>query len=95
MKFLKSEYDDLQAVIKQNNCDPKVFHQVKRKGHLYIHQDGREDAFCFFRKKETVLNAQHQWEDKTTYFIGPKNSISCECWEEVVKAFENWLKKSL
>lgn len=91
MKFLKREFDALQEVIIDQGFNPKEFHQVKKRGHLYVQQDGRADDFCFFRKKETVLNTELQWEDKITYFLDPKNQIQVDTWEEVLDAFKRWL----
>ena len=93
MKFLQREFKDFQKVIKDQGLDPDQFHHIKKRGHLYVQQEGREDMFCFFRKKETILNDQLQWEDKVTYFLDPKNKIQVDCWEEVMQAFEKWLIK--
>ena len=91
MKFLKREYDDFKKLILENGLDPDHFHHIKKRGHLYVQQEGREDTFCFFRKKETTLNEQLQWEDKVTYFLDPKNTIQVDQWNEVLEAFKIWL----
>ena len=92
MKFLKSEFDAFQNVIKKNGLNPAEFHQLKKKGHLYVEQEGRKDLFSFFRKKETILNDQLKWEDKVVYYLDPKKKTQVDSWDEVLIAFENWLK---
>lgn len=94
MKFLKQEYDSFQEVIADNGMSSDQFSHVKKRGHLYVQQEGREDAFCFFRKKETVLNDQLEFEDRVIYYLNAQNKVSCESWEEVLVAFDKWLKKA-
>lgn len=94
MKFLKQEYDSFQEVIATNGLSSDQFNHVKKRGHLYVHQEGREDTFCFFRKKETVLNDQLEFEDSITYYLDAQNKVSCESLEEVLIAFDKWLKKA-
>lgn len=91
MKFLKQEYDDLQHIIKSKNLDPSTFKQTKKRGHLYIEQDGRKDQFCFFRKKETILNDHLQWEEKVKYYLDSKNKMAVNSWEAVLQHFSKWL----
>lgn len=91
MKFLKKEFNSLREIIKSNGQDPDDFHHVKKRGHLYVHKDAREDTFCFFRKKETKL-VEGQFVDSVTYFLDPRNKIAVESWDEVLAAFERWLK---
>lgn len=92
MKFLQKEHKDFQLLIEKVGKDPANFHQRKKRGHLYVQEEGREDEFCFFRKKETKLNDQLQWEDQTTYFLDPQNKVQVDSWDEVLLAFESWLK---
>lgn len=94
MKFLKPEYDSFQKVIAENGLSSDEFTHVKKRGHLYVHQSGREDAFCFFRKKETILNDQLQFVDSIWYYLDAQNNVRCESWEEVVVAFEKWIKRA-
>ena len=92
MKFLKKEYDSFQKEIKSAGFDSGKFHQIKKRGHLYVQKEGRDDIFCFFRKKETFLNDQLQWEEKIIYYLDPKNKIQVDSWEEVLQAFRAWLR---
>lgn len=51
----------------------------------------KKEPFIFFRKKETILNAQGQFEDQTAYFIGAKKELSLSRWEDVLSHFEAFL----
>lgn len=94
MKFLQNEFQSFQKIIHDNGFATSDFSFVKKRGRLFVHQVNRLDAFCFYRKKETKLNEQLQFEDTVLYFLDSQNKIKVDTWDEVFAAFEKWLKKA-
>jgi len=91
MKFLKSEYNSIKELIETGEHDYSKFSFVKKKGCLNVIWEGKNEPFIFFRKKETVLNDNMQFEDRLTYFLGPKKEIEVSNWEEVLRYFKAFL----
>jgi len=91
MKFLKHEYDSIKEIINKAGLEYSKFSFVKKRGMLNINFEDRADSFCFFRKKETILNDQMKFEDKITYFVGPKKEHKLSNWDDVLGKFQNWL----
>ncbi|MEM9933241.1 MAG: hypothetical protein AAF824_06505 [Bacteroidota bacterium] len=49
--------------------------------------------FTFFRKKQTILNADKQWEQIEEYYLSlPSKLASPISWEEAEKQFDTWLE---
>ncbi|MEL6194794.1 MAG: hypothetical protein AAFR66_22225, partial [Bacteroidota bacterium] len=77
----------------QQGRDPEAFSFFKKRGLLHIQSQDKKYTFTFFRKKETILNAQKQWEKKETYFLSlPSKGNEPISWEEVISTFEKWLE---
>lgn len=92
MKFLKSEYDQFIVAIKKHEFHENDFTFTKKRGMLYVEHQLTKATFCFFRKKESSLNSNLQFEDKITYYVGPKKEKLIESWELLMNQFDSWLK---
>ena len=92
MRFLANEHSDVIAALREHGVDPDRVLFVKRRGRLHVQVPDRTDTFAFFRKKSTRIDAAHEWEHRTDYFIGAANGPSCS-WVDVMAAFRAWLKK--
>ncbi|MBN4071430.1 hypothetical protein JYT72_02850 [Crocinitomix catalasitica] len=91
MKFLKSEYDSVKNLIDEKGHDYSEFSFVKKRGTLNIIWAQKEEPFKFYRKKETVINENMQFEEKLTYFLGAQKEIAVDSWEEVLVRFSKYL----
>ena len=94
MKFLKSEYDSLKLIIESSGLNYADFSFVKKRGVLNVIWTESESPFSFYRKKETVINEQMQFEEKVRYFVGPKKEKVLENWEQVLAHFKEFLKQA-
>ncbi len=92
MKFLKSEYDDLMKAISEEGFEQVNFAFVKKKGMLHIQMNSSNDSFCFFRKKESVMNSKDKFEDKLTYYTGPKKVEMVKGWPGVMEQFKEFVQ---
>jgi len=94
MRFLQTEYKSIIQTITKAGLTEAHFSFVKKKGHLYINHLESNTHFYFFRKTATILNADKQWEKSKSYKFGiGKNEEVSENWEDVLKAFQLWLKE--
>jgi len=93
LKFLQSEYKSIVQIIVQSGHDESSFSFVKKRGKVNINYRSSDATFYFFRKTETVLDEAKNWVRQTSYKYGiGKNEISCDDWNELLRAFEKWLK---
>ena len=94
MRFLQSEYKPIIAAIKSAGFEENDFSFVKKRGTLHINHLAKGVSFHFFRKTETILNAEKKWEKAVSYRYGSKKKevIPAKDWEEVFKAFTKWLE---
>ncbi|MEM8897644.1 MAG: hypothetical protein AAGC85_06045 [Bacteroidota bacterium] len=92
MRVKQSEYKAFIEKMIQKGMDPEGFVFFKKRGLLHIQSQDKAHTFSFFRKKETILNAQRQWEKKETYFLSlPSKTTESISWEKVMSTFETWL----
>ncbi len=91
MKFLKGEYDSIKNLVEEKGYKYSEFSFVKKRGMLNVIWTQKEEPFRFYRKKETVINENMQFEEKLTYFLGPKKEIAVNNWEEVLIKFGEFL----
>ncbi|MEM7512128.1 MAG: hypothetical protein AAF388_14435 [Bacteroidota bacterium] len=93
MRVKQSEYKAFVEKMIQQGRDPEAFSFFKKRGLLHIQSQDKQHTFTFFRKKETILNDQKQWEKKETYFLSlPSKATESLSWEEVMVNFEAWLE---
>ncbi len=90
MRFLAKEHSDVIATLRAYGVDPDTVLFVKRRGRLHVQLPGRNDTFAFFRKKSVGIDAAHEWEHRTDYFIGAVKEEACT-WSDVLVAFRAWL----
>ena len=90
MKFLKEEHKSIAGLFNELNIDKSAYQFRKKGGMLLIDMEGKEVPFYFFRKTESHLNSDLQFEDKVTYYIGVKKGTSVDSWDEVLKAKKDW-----
>lgn len=92
MRVKRTAYKAFVELIQAKGLDPSTFEFSKKRGLLYIHDPHGKEAFTFFRKKTTFLNAQKQWEDQEVYYFGlPSKKANPISWEAVKQAFVDWL----
>ncbi|MEO8069184.1 MAG: hypothetical protein ABI599_15910 [Flavobacteriales bacterium] len=92
MRFLPHEHAAVTAALQAHGVDASGVLFVKRRGRLHIQLPGKPDAFAFFRKKSTTLDAQGRWHDRVDYYIGSEKAEGTgRTWEEVLAAFTAWL----
>ncbi len=90
MKFLKAEYDSIKTIIADLDLNHVDFSFVKKKGTVYIeHNSGV--SFSYFRKKETTLNNNHQWEEKTFFLINNDKKTEIQTWGNLLILLKEWL----
>ena len=93
MKLKPSEHQALVDLAKGKGLAEASLQFSKKRGWVYIHSTGNDSPFSFYRKKETKLNAQKKWEDIVTYYLSKvSRDTPSLTWEEVLHAFELWLK---
>jgi len=92
MKFLVKEHKSIVNVFDEFNIPSTEYSFRKKGGQLFIDVNGKDDSFCFYRKKESSLNEQLQFEDKLTYYLGLKKDIEVDNWEEVLSHLKTWIK---
>lgn len=92
MKFLKSEYDAFRRIIEETGHAYDKFSFVKKRGKLNVKQKDWSNEFVFFRKKESILNENQQFEDKITYILGNNDELILSTWEDVESEFKKWLR---
>ncbi|MEL6256159.1 MAG: hypothetical protein AAFR87_29410, partial [Bacteroidota bacterium] len=86
------EHKVLIQLIDKKGLDPKNFSFSKKRGVLHITHPAKEVAFTFYRKKQTRLNTDKQWEDLESYYFNlPHRGAKEISWDEVCKAFVDWL----
>jgi hypothetical protein len=92
MRFLPSEYQDMQKDMQSAGLDEKDFRSVKLQGKLNLFYLDQPAPFKFFRKKETRLGPGGKWENITIYLLYESGkAIEADGWEGVMKAFREWL----
>jgi len=70
MRFLQSEYKPIIQAIEAAGLEESDFSFVKKRGKLHINHLAKNRSFHFFRKTETVLNSNLQWEKSVFYKYG-------------------------
>lgn len=101
MRFLIKEHKELTELIKKSGKSVDDFQFIKKKGWVYAYY--QENYFKFHRKKEKQLNANLQWVDFVEYRFCTNQSLvskdekfsTSSDWQELLKAFGNWLKGDL
>lgn len=92
MKFLITEHKAVKAAIEKHGLAYDDFSFVKRRGLMYIFYGNEDAAFTFFRRKETRLNDQGQWEKVTLYAQNkPSKKGPVMSWEALMALFDQWL----
>ena len=92
MRLKVGEHKVLLKLIGEKGLDPKSFSFSKKRGVLHISHPDKEEAFTFYRKKQTRLNAAKQWVDQESYYFNlPHRGAKEISWEEVCRAFSEWL----
>jgi len=93
MKFLVKEHTAFKTAIEEKGLRIDDFSFVKKRGKLHVNYKKESNPFVFYRKKETQLNDNLQWSEQISYFIFlPQKAGPLNNWDEVVKAFQGWLK---
>ncbi|MFT4601373.1 MAG: 5-methylcytosine-specific restriction endonuclease McrBC GTP-binding regulatory subunit McrB [Arenicella sp.] len=91
MKFLVKEHKSIVKIFEDVGTDSSKYSFRKKGGQLFIELEGKSNPFCFYRKKESTLNSSMQFEDKITYFIGLKQEIEVDSWEDVLSEIKAWI----
>ena len=93
MKFLTTEYKAVRSLIEASRLKYEDFTFVKKRGKLHMLYKG-EVQLAFYRKTETRLNEQRQWERLTTFTVyRGKDAETFKSWNDVLKAFEEAIRK--
>ncbi len=97
MKLLKTQYQDIQKVMKEFNIDPEQLSMVTKKGRIKIQIEGIDTFFEFFRRISTILTPDdHQWEKIEHYEINiDGKATDLSNWNEVIIKLKNWLQDQL
>lgn len=93
MRFQITEHKALLAEIAKADLLKDDFSFSKKSGLVYVKHPNAEKEFAFYRKTETVLNAENKWEKKVAYYFDKpsKNGVSTD-WDGILFAFGIWLK---
>ena len=92
MKFLVKEHKSIVRLFDELSIPSTDYSFRKKGGQLFIDMKGKDDSFCFYRKKESALNKQLQFEDKITYHLGRKKDIQFDKWEDVLTELKAWMQ---
>ena len=94
MKFLAKEYRPIQESLEKMGFSMNDFQFVKKRGKLHIFFGSHENnAFVFYRKSETVLDENKQWQKLTVYIqYSPIPERVYTDWKQVLANFEGWLR---
>lgn len=92
MRFQITEHKALLAEISKTNITKEEFSFVKKSGLVYVKHPSTDRDFTFYRKTETVLNAENKWEKKVAYYFDKpsKQGVSTD-WDGILFAFGIWL----
>ena len=93
MKFHIKEHKDFESVLAKNGFTKNDYSFSKKRGFLSINVKTKPEAFIYYRKKESRLDEKGQFTDVITYYLNKDKSISFETWEEVLEAFDRFLKE--
>ena len=79
--------------ISKAGFNEKDFSFTKKRGVVQVVHNESSNNFKFFRKTETILNDEKQWKKTSSYKFGISEAQKfSEKFEEVLVAFEKWLK---
>ena len=92
MRLKKEEHKKLLQLIEEKGGNPREFSFSKKRGVLHVSHPEKEKDFTFYRKKQTRLNQDKQWEDHEAYYFNlPHRGAEEVSWDLVCTAFLDWV----
>ncbi|UTW63172.1 hypothetical protein KFE98_03175 [bacterium SCSIO 12741] len=93
MRVLQKESKDLKQLIREAGFEEGDFEWIKRRGKLHLVHSKSKSSKAYFRRNETRLNDQLQWEKVVLYFLWENGKLQpMEDWDQLLDAYRNWLK---
>jgi hypothetical protein len=94
LKFLPEEHKSISVVLKSKGYGETDYSFTKKQGLLFLEIKDQATPFCYYRKKESRLNANLKFEDVINYYVGKKKDVVVDNWEAVLEALEKHLAKT-